>query len=107
MRDYTGIAYATTPPSEAPTFIPRLRDMLGRIDFYLRDSSRGFSRISLGQVPDSSGTPIGSGGTLTDYLYLPGRSGGQVAHGDIGQGGAVTLKGTSSCSLGKILFGSP
>lgn len=78
MRDYAGIAYATIPDPEARDFVPRLRSMLGTVDYYLRDASRGFARINKGEIPDGSGDPLGLGGTLNDYLYLPGRTGGQT-----------------------------
>jgi hypothetical protein len=66
--------------------------MLSSIDYYLRDSSRGFARIQQGQIPDGSGANLA---TVTDhgsllglsdddhsqYFLLAGRAGGTVALG--------------------------
>lgn len=61
----------------------RGRDFGRLVDDFLRDLSRGISRIQNGEIPDGSGTPIpvdpGSD-TLDDYLFLPGRAGGQTVH---------------------------
>jgi hypothetical protein len=39
-------------------FVPRVRQMLGTIDYYLHDLNRGIARIQNGQVPDGSGDPL-------------------------------------------------
>jgi hypothetical protein len=105
-RDYTGVAPATLPEVDAADFQPRLRSMISDIDYYLRDSSRGFARIQLGQVPDGSGNPIGSNGALTDYFFLPGRSPGQIAYFNSASGGGGTLSSNPTGSKGKILLGA-
>lgn len=70
MRDYTGISYHIETD-------PARRNSLAQIDYFLRDLSRGISRIQNGQVPDGSGNSLGTLMDLPDYLFLPGRNGGQ------------------------------
>jgi hypothetical protein len=79
VRPYTGIQPESLPEPTAPDFQPRLRGMLSFLDYWARDASFGFNRIILGQSPDGSGNPI-PGFNGDDFLYLPGRLGGQVAH---------------------------
>jgi hypothetical protein len=77
MRDFTGVPYQFVEE-------PMTRRSLAAIDYFLRDLSRGIKRISVGQVPDGSGNPIpGTGGSFNaaDFMFLPGRSGGQTVLG--------------------------
>lgn len=74
MRDYRGVNYSLVEDLVT-------RRALSDIDYYLRDSSRGFARIQDGRVPDGSGAPLSQVIDLTDYLFLPGRRGGQTVHG--------------------------
>jgi len=105
MRDYTGISVGSLPPPDAPDFHSRLRDMLAPIDYYLRDLSRGVQRISVGEVPDGSGTPIGGGGTLTDYWFKPGISDPFIAYMGSGSGQGGTLSSNPTGTKGSILLG--
>lgn len=76
MRDYTGIPYQIERD-------PIRRQSLMSIDYFLKDLNRGIARISKGQIPDGSGNAIPlppEQGSLLDYLYLPGRAGGQTVH---------------------------
>jgi len=71
------------------------------IDHYLRDISPAFGRIARGQSPTGSGVALGapqaglleSETSLTDYIYLPGREGGQTVNGAVTFAGTVTLSG--------------
>src|SRR4051812_16737211 len=71
MRDYHGVQYRLVDDDSA-------RRALAAIDYYLRDVSRGFGRIQNGQVPDGSGKSLSAAIDLDDYLFLPGKSGGQT-----------------------------
>src|SRR3990172_4116594 len=85
MRDWPGINPATEPD-------PIRRDKDAKIDFFLRDLTRGMGRIQRGELPDGSGTTLGvtDHGALTglddddhlQYLLLAGRDQGQRAIGD-------------------------
>lgn len=80
-RVYTGISPETLPDPSDKDFQPRLREMLDRIDYWARDASFGFQRIILGQSPDGSGDPLViDPNALLDFLYLPGRTGGQTGY---------------------------
>lgn len=94
MRDYHGIAYRQVEDETA-------RRAFAAIDYFLRDVSRGFGRIQNGQVPDSSGDSISNVIDLSDYLYLPGRRGGQTVRGLTGDlSPIVTL---SAATAGAVL----
>jgi hypothetical protein len=80
MRDYTGIDYASLPQADHPDFAIRARNMLGSIDYFLRDLSKGVARIQQGEVPNGSGAPLVPPTDTSQFFYLPGRAGGQVAH---------------------------
>ena len=58
MRQYKGISPGSLPPTNAPDFTQRLRNMLASIDNYLHDTGKGFSRIDVGLVPQGSGSAI-------------------------------------------------
>ena len=58
MRQYKGISPGSLPPTNAPDFTQRLRNMLASIDNYLHDTGKGFSRIDVGLVPQGSGAAI-------------------------------------------------
>lgn len=117
MRDYAGISYGSLPGSGSEDLAPRLRQMLGVMDYFLRDISRGMGRIQNGEVPDGSGTSL-SGVTdhglltgladddHTQYLLLAGRSGGQIAYGATGANGTLTLSSTAASDKGAIYLGS-
>src|SRR3990172_2970045 len=99
MRDYAGVPF---PMVEDPL----VRKSLATIDYFLRDSSRGFSRIQVGQIPDGSGRSIGSLGDDGTFFKLAGRENDQVAHGGTGPSGTLTLVSTSDPAKGSIFFGS-
>jgi hypothetical protein len=59
-------------------------DAITRIDYFLRDVDAAMARLTKSQAPTGAGTVIGGGGPapdLTQYAYLPGRSGGQTLLG--------------------------
>jgi len=58
VRQYKGISPGSLPPTNAPDFTQRLRNMLASIDNYLHDTGKGFSRIDVGLVPQGSGSAI-------------------------------------------------
>lgn len=99
MRDYTGIKPESLPAPSKGDFHSRLREMLSDIDYWARDASFGFARIMRSQVPDGSGSMIGDGGTLIDYWYKPGISGGVVAYGGTGDTDKVTLRGNTVATV--------
>lgn len=105
MRDYTGVPFQSIPQPDHPDFVPRLRNIVSQIDFYLLDLNRGMSRIQQGQVPDGSGNPISTfdPSILNDYLFLPGRTGGQIVHA-IDASPGVTVSGATplSSTIGSI-----
>jgi hypothetical protein len=68
MRDYTGVSWAGLPEPGTRDFVPRLRQMLGTIDYYLHDLNRGIARIQNGQIPDGSGDPLGGGITIPNEV---------------------------------------
>jgi len=105
MRVYHGIKPETLPPPDAPDFQARTRSMLTDIDYFLRDASFGFARIIQGQTPDGTGNPIPTSPPLTDYFYLPGRTGNQVGHGGTTAGGYLAFSSTSNTTKGKIYLG--
>lgn len=88
MKAYTGVAAHALPDPKAPDFTARLRDMIATIDVWARDASFGFGRLERGEAPSGSGASIGVtdhgalSGLLDDdhlqYLYLSGRTDGQV-----------------------------
>lgn len=107
MRDWTGIDTASVPPATAPDFQPRVRRMLGDIDYFLRDLSRGMGRIQQGQVPDGSGNTIGNNGTLTQYWFKPGISDPFIAYMGTGSGQGGNISSTSHDTKGFIKLGYP
>jgi hypothetical protein len=63
--------------------IPQIRDPIQRenttrIDWFLRDLSRGIARISKGEVPDGSGDTIINQVISDLYWYLPGKPDNQI-----------------------------
>jgi hypothetical protein len=65
--------------------------------------SLGFAAIIRGENPDGSGTPQQD---LSKYFYLPGRSGGQVAHGAVESAGSLTFSSTIAPTKGYIYLGA-
>lgn len=98
MRDYHGTPYASIDD-------PRTRHALSIVDYFLRDLSRGMGRIQRGEIPDGSGTPIATPFDATDYFFLPGRGGGQVAHGGSAASESLTLSSTGDATKGFIYLG--
>ena len=82
-RVYPGIAADSLPPTSAPEFPARLRDMLTTLDIWARDASHAMGNITRGYSPVAGGTIVlGSPPIdLSTYFYLPGRGGGQIAYG--------------------------
>lgn len=101
MRDYSGVpVHIVTNPQERT-------NVIGPIDYYLRDLSRAIARINKGEVPDGSGTTIINAGPLSDiYLVLLGRDGNQVAHGGTHSAGSLTLASTRHATKGKVYLGN-
>lgn len=79
--------------------------MLGDIDYFLRDLSRGMGRIQNGQIPDGSGNPIGNNGTLTDYWFKPGISDPFTAFMSTGPGAGGLISSTADSRKGIISLG--
>ena len=63
----------------------------------------GLQAVVRGEVPDGSGMPIVD---LSGYFYLPGRAGGQKAHGGARTDENLTLSSTFSSDKGFIYLGS-
>lgn len=72
---------------------PQVRRDLEDIDRFLYEMSTSIGNLRRGTQPIASAPPLGSGGTLTDYFYLPGRNGGQIAHGGSGATDYLSLLG--------------
>jgi hypothetical protein len=81
--------------------------MLGDIDYFLRDLSRGVRRISDGQIPDGSGNPLPSDPALDDFFFLPGRFDGQLGYGSTQAGGLLRFSSTANEAKGFIHLGDP
>jgi hypothetical protein len=99
VRDFKGL------------IVPQIKDPIerenaARLDYFLRDLSRGMRRISDGTVPDGSGTSILDAGPVSDnYWYLPGRSGNQLAFGGTSAGGTATISSTAHATKGFVYLG--
>lgn len=65
-------------PDECPAW---LHEAIKRLNRAATSSSQGAAAILRGETPDSSGSPLASILDLTQYLFLPGRFGGQVIIG--------------------------
>lgn len=80
MMPWRGINAAAFAGREGAELTRHLIESMATVDAYLSEVDAGFKRVSNGQQPSANGLPIGSGGigALTDYLYLPGRFGGQT-----------------------------
>jgi hypothetical protein len=99
MRDWTGI------PEIQSIQDLQTRQAAVRIDYFLRDLSRGIGRVQQGQVPDGSGTLITDVKLSDIYLVLLGRSGGQVAHGGTGPSQNLRFSSTTDPTKGLIYWG--
>ena len=99
------MAAGSLPKTDDRTFQPRLREMLGDIDYFLRDLSRGVRRISDGEVPDGSGNQIGNGGTLTEYWFKPGIADPFIAYMSKAASAGGIISSTSDQAKGFIKFG--
>lgn len=74
---------------------------LQKVQTFLRNLSMGDKNPIVGPTaPGLIGNPLG------DYFYLPGRAGGQLAHGDTNASGELIFSSTRSATKGKIYFGS-
>jgi hypothetical protein len=68
-----------------------------------RGLSLGQAAIIRSELPDGSGEPLIPTG---DYLFKPGISGGQTAHGDTTAEGELVLVSTAHATKGKIFLGT-
>lgn len=98
MRDYTGVPYHLIDDTVT-------RSSLARIDYFLRDLSRGVQRIQSGQIPDGSGTSIGSLGDDGTFFKLLGRSTDQLGYGSTHASGNLTLASTINPAKGFVYLG--
>jgi len=80
--------------------------MLGVVDYFLHDISKAMHRISVGEIPDGSGDPIGDAKLSDIYFVLLGRPGNQVAHGGQSAAGTLTLASTTHATKGFIYLGN-
>jgi hypothetical protein len=96
MRNFTGISPGSLPGTDAVDFAPRLRNMLSAIDLWARDAAFGLARIEQGQSPNGSGDPIPSSPDLMNYLYKPGRFGGQIVYGGTQAADSLVLFGSAA-----------
>jgi len=92
----------------APVAVPKniekwLYDALTRLQDAAEQSSASTAAIVRGEVPDGSGNPLTP--DLSQYFYLPGRQGGQLAFFDTAAGGIGQLSSTSHDTKGIIYFG--
>jgi len=104
MRNYIPTDPASLPEITEPDFHSRLREMLSKFDYWAQDASFGFNRIILGESPNGSGDSLGGPGLL-NYLFKPGLSGSQLAHGGVNNGENLTLSSTSASTKGFIYLG--
>lgn len=102
MRDWVGV------PGLLSIADPATKDSIDRIDYFLRDLSRGLRRISNGLTPDGSGNTIINNDILSDlYWYKPGMSAGtHIAYGETAAGGQATVASTPHATKGKVNFGA-
>lgn len=56
MNQYQGIPFSNLPDPKDPDFSFRLKNLLGILDRWSRDTSDAFGQIKSGKVPDGSGT---------------------------------------------------
>lgn len=92
-------------PAPIPKDIEKwLYDALTRLQANSSQASAGLSAIVRGEVPDGSGNPLTP--DLSQYFFLPGRNGGQIAHGDTAASGTLTLSSTKSDTKGFIYLGT-
>lgn len=108
MRDWQGANAPMVPDTleGMESYLPTLRRDIGHIDYFLRDISRGMSRIQNGLVPDGSGNPIGDQ-TLSDiYWVLQGRINGQTGYGGTRANGTATIASTRHDTKGFVYLGS-
>lgn len=80
-----------------------LYDALTRLQAAASQSGAGLSAINRGEVPDGSGNPLTP--DLSQYFYLPGRNGGQIAYFDTAASGIGVLSSTKSDTKGKVYLG--
>lgn len=80
---------------------------LNKVQNYLRQVSRAFVNVIGvdGNPARSADPPDLTPNPFDKFFYLPGRAGGQLAHGDISSGGILTLSSTAHATKGKIYFG--
>lgn len=58
MNQYQGIPFSNLPDPKDPDFAFRLKNLLGILDRWSRDTSDAFGQIKQGYVPDGSKTPL-------------------------------------------------
>ena len=88
-------------PAQCP---PWLYEYLKRLNQTSNKASVGIAQIVRGEVPDGSGTPLTP--DLSQYFFLPGRSGGQTGYGGKASSENLVLSSTASTTKGKIHLGS-
>src|SRR5262245_9451603 len=98
MRDWQGIDPAVEPDSLR-------RDKDQKIDYFLRDLSRGMSRIQKGEIPDGSGTKIIDVQVSDKYWYKPGISPFGTAFMDTAAGGTGIISSTAHSTKGYVYLG--
>lgn len=91
-------------PKDPDQCVPWLYDVLHRVRVYLVQQDEAITAIGRGESPDGSGQPLPPG-DLTQYFFLPGRIGGQVAYGGSNDGNNLTLGSTTATTKGFIYLG--
>lgn len=81
---------------------PWLYEILHALAIKAASSETGLAAVVRGEVPDGSGAPLLN---LSDYFYLPGKVGGQVANGSTQTSGFLRLHSTAATTKGKIYLG--
>lgn len=96
-----------TAPVVPPKYLSRdLYEILRRLTQSADTASLGLSAIGRGETPDGSGTPVSTVIDLSNYFFLPGRSGFQKAFGATGPAGYLQLSSTFHATKGFIYLGS-
>jgi hypothetical protein len=102
VRDFTGIDYQALPEPEHPAFTSRLKQLLANLDYYLRDTSFGFKNLDQGKT--TSGQVINPTVDLSQYLFMPGRSGGQTVIGGTGANEVLAIRPRSGVAAAESFF---
>lgn len=98
------MAQASFPP--IPKDIPRwMYEAFRRLQTAGSQAQAGLAAIGRGEAPDGSGAPLPI--DLSQFFYLPGRSGGQLGHGGALASENLTLSSTKATSKGFVYIGDP